>query len=184
MDMHLPKLSGLETMAIVREIKGMLPMILVSADQDESLMRRALSAQAFSVLKPSRSAGVWSSISCVGRSKNSIEAPFDAKDLLRLGRAILWLLRAASSLSPIAHDIPNARVDRSIQVDARGLGKIRVDYEVSLAELTLTQDLRQLIGELPGADRQAWFERVRPGHRPASMPGGFFVAVDGDGGRD
>jgi CheY-like chemotaxis protein len=50
MDMHLPKLSGLETMAIVRQIKGMLPMILVSADQDEALMRRALSAQAFSVL--------------------------------------------------------------------------------------------------------------------------------------
>ena len=50
MDMHLPKLSGLETMAIVRQIKGILPMILVSADQDEALMRRALSAQAFSVL--------------------------------------------------------------------------------------------------------------------------------------
>ncbi len=50
MDMHLPKLSGLETMAIVRQIKGMLPMILVSADQDEALMRRALSAQAYSVL--------------------------------------------------------------------------------------------------------------------------------------
>ena len=50
MDMHLPKLSGLETMAIVRQIKGMLPMILISADQDEGLMRRALSAQAFSVL--------------------------------------------------------------------------------------------------------------------------------------
>src|SRR3954452_16787939 len=28
MDMHLPKLSGLETMAIVRQIKGMIPMIL------------------------------------------------------------------------------------------------------------------------------------------------------------
>ncbi len=50
MDMHLPKLSGLETMAIVRQIKGMLPMILVSADQDEALMRRALSAHAYSVL--------------------------------------------------------------------------------------------------------------------------------------
>jgi CheY-like chemotaxis protein len=50
MDMHLPKLSGLETMAIVRQIKGMFPMILISGDQDESLMRRALSAQAFSVL--------------------------------------------------------------------------------------------------------------------------------------
>ena len=50
MDMHLPKLSGLETMAIVRQIKGMFPMILISADQDERLMRRALSAQAYSVL--------------------------------------------------------------------------------------------------------------------------------------
>ena len=50
MDMHLPRLSGLETMAIVRQIKGMLPMILISADQDEGLMRRALSAQAYSVL--------------------------------------------------------------------------------------------------------------------------------------
>src|SRR4051812_27808822 len=34
LDMHLPKLSGLETMAIVRQIKGLLPMILVSGDQD------------------------------------------------------------------------------------------------------------------------------------------------------
>ncbi len=50
MDMHLPRLSGLETMAIVRQIKGMFPMILISADQDESLLRKALSAQAFSVL--------------------------------------------------------------------------------------------------------------------------------------
>src|SRR4051812_33162087 len=50
MDRHLPKLAGLETMAIVRQIKGMLPMSLISADQDEGLMRRALSAQAYSVL--------------------------------------------------------------------------------------------------------------------------------------
>jgi CheY-like chemotaxis protein len=50
MDMHLPNLSGLETLAIVRQIKGMFPMILISADQDENLMRKALSAQAFSVL--------------------------------------------------------------------------------------------------------------------------------------
>jgi CheY-like chemotaxis protein len=50
MDMHLPKLSGLETMAIVRQIKGILPMILVSADHDEGLLRKALSAHAFCVL--------------------------------------------------------------------------------------------------------------------------------------
>lgn len=50
LDMHLPRLTGLETMAIVREIKGVLPMILISGDQDESLLRRALSAQAYCVL--------------------------------------------------------------------------------------------------------------------------------------
>ena len=50
MDMHLPKLTGLETMAIVRQIKGIMPMILVSADHDDGLLRKALSAQAYSVL--------------------------------------------------------------------------------------------------------------------------------------
>ncbi len=50
MDMHLPKLSGLETMSIVRQIKGVIPMILVSADRDDELCRKALSANAFCVL--------------------------------------------------------------------------------------------------------------------------------------
>jgi CheY-like chemotaxis protein len=50
MDMHLPRLTGLETMAIVRQIKGGLPMILVSAERDDELLRQALSAQAFCVL--------------------------------------------------------------------------------------------------------------------------------------
>ena len=43
MDMHLPRLSGLETIAIVRQIKGVIPTILITADQDDNLMRRALS---------------------------------------------------------------------------------------------------------------------------------------------
>ena len=50
MDMHLPRLSGLETMAIVRQFKQSLPMILISADKDDELLRKALSAQAFCVL--------------------------------------------------------------------------------------------------------------------------------------
>ena len=50
MDMHLPKLTGLETMEIVRQIKGLLPMILISAEHSDSLLRKALSAQAFCVL--------------------------------------------------------------------------------------------------------------------------------------
>ena len=55
MDMHhLPKLSGLETMAIVRQIKGILPMILVSADHDDGLIRKARSPLMLSACWPSR----------------------------------------------------------------------------------------------------------------------------------
>ena len=50
LDMHLPKLTGLETMQIVRQIKGLLPTILISADHDDNLLRKALSAHAFCVL--------------------------------------------------------------------------------------------------------------------------------------
>jgi CheY-like chemotaxis protein len=50
MDMHLPRLSGLETIAIVRQIKGVIPAILITADHDDNLMRRALSENAFCVL--------------------------------------------------------------------------------------------------------------------------------------
>jgi CheY-like chemotaxis protein len=50
MDMHLPKLSGLETISIVHQIKGVLPTILITGDYDDNLVRRALSAHAFCVL--------------------------------------------------------------------------------------------------------------------------------------
>ena len=50
MDMHLPRLSGLETMTLVRQIKGILPMILISAEHDDNLLRKALSAHAYCVL--------------------------------------------------------------------------------------------------------------------------------------
>jgi CheY-like chemotaxis protein len=50
MDMHLPRLTGLETMEIVRQIKGLLPTILISADHDEGLLRRALSAHVYCVM--------------------------------------------------------------------------------------------------------------------------------------
>jgi CheY-like chemotaxis protein len=50
MDMHMPRLTGLETMQLVRQIKASLPTILISADHDESLLRRALSAHVFCVL--------------------------------------------------------------------------------------------------------------------------------------
>lgn len=40
MDMYLPRLTGLETLEIVRQIKGTVPTILLSGDSDDSLMRR------------------------------------------------------------------------------------------------------------------------------------------------
>lgn len=50
MDMHLPRLSGLETLALVRQMRGGIPAILITADQDDNLLRRALSEHAFCVL--------------------------------------------------------------------------------------------------------------------------------------
>lgn len=49
-DMYMPKLSGLETLELVRQINAMLPVILVTADRTEALMRQALRAQAYSVI--------------------------------------------------------------------------------------------------------------------------------------
>lgn len=75
------------------------------------------------------------------------------------------------------HEIPNARVDRSLQATAAP-GRLMIDYEVSLAELTLAQDLRALRGELPGADRRAWFEAYGRETGPLNAKG-ILVAVDG-----
>ncbi len=61
MDMHLPRLTGLETIEIVRQMKGIIPTILISADQDEELLKKALSAHVYCVLaKPvSRNAVIY-----------------------------------------------------------------------------------------------------------------------------
>jgi ABC-type nickel/cobalt efflux system permease component RcnA len=56
-----------------------------------------------------------------------------------------------------AHDIPDARIDRAIQVILRP-GRLEVDYEVGLAELTLVRDYRDLFGPLPDSDRRELFE--------------------------
>ena len=64
--------------------------------------------------------------------------------------ALLWAGQG------FGHDIPNARIDRSIQAELRP-GGILVDYEVSLSELTLTQDLRALSSTPSVGDRGEWF---------------------------
>jgi len=49
-DMHMPKLTGLETLRLVKQVKAMLPCIILSADLDEVIVEQARRAQAFSVL--------------------------------------------------------------------------------------------------------------------------------------
>jgi CheY-like chemotaxis protein len=50
LDMHMPTLTGLETLQLVRQINALLPAILVTGDPSESLVRRALQAQFYTVI--------------------------------------------------------------------------------------------------------------------------------------
>lgn len=50
LDMHLPRMTGLETLQMVHQINQILPCILVTASADEQLMRQAFRVQAFSVI--------------------------------------------------------------------------------------------------------------------------------------
>ncbi len=50
LDMHMPKLSGLETLHRLKEIRALLPCILLSAHLDDMIVEQAKSAHAFSVL--------------------------------------------------------------------------------------------------------------------------------------
>jgi CheY-like chemotaxis protein len=50
LDMHMPKLTGLETLRLLKQFKAMLPCILLSAELDELLIEQARLAHAFSVL--------------------------------------------------------------------------------------------------------------------------------------
>ena len=50
LDMHMPRLSGLETLQRLKEIRALLPCILLSAQLDEMIIEQARLAHAFSVL--------------------------------------------------------------------------------------------------------------------------------------
>jgi CheY-like chemotaxis protein len=50
LDMHMPRLTGLETIELVRQVNALLPCILVTADASEGLMRQAFQARAYSVI--------------------------------------------------------------------------------------------------------------------------------------
>lgn len=50
LDQHLPKLSGLETLRIIRQVNVILPVILLTAENTQQLLREALAAHAFCVM--------------------------------------------------------------------------------------------------------------------------------------
>jgi len=50
LDLHMPRLTGLETLDLLRQINALLPAILVTADATEDVMRQAFRARAFSVI--------------------------------------------------------------------------------------------------------------------------------------
>ncbi|MCC7085861.1 MAG: response regulator [Pirellulales bacterium] len=49
-DMHMPRLTGLETARRLRQINSRLPFVLLSAALDELIVEQARSIEAFSVL--------------------------------------------------------------------------------------------------------------------------------------
>jgi two-component system, response regulator PdtaR len=49
-DVQMPKLTGLETLQMIRQFNMLLPVILITADSNAGLMRQAFQAQAYSVL--------------------------------------------------------------------------------------------------------------------------------------
>jgi CheY-like chemotaxis protein len=56
LDMHMPRLTGLETIRRVKQFRSVLPCILISAGLDDEIAAAAREAQAFRVLP--KSAGI------------------------------------------------------------------------------------------------------------------------------
>ena len=50
LDMHMPTMTGLETLELVHQVNAILPCILVTARPDEDLLRQAFRARAYSVI--------------------------------------------------------------------------------------------------------------------------------------
>ena len=50
LDMHMPKLTGLEALQLVHQINAVLPCILVTANANEEVVRQAFTVRAYSVI--------------------------------------------------------------------------------------------------------------------------------------
>ena len=49
-DVHMPKLTGIEALLLIRQFNLLLPVILITADSSDVVMRQAFQAQAYSVI--------------------------------------------------------------------------------------------------------------------------------------
>jgi CheY-like chemotaxis protein len=69
LDLHLPRLTGLETIQLVRQVNAVLPWILVTGDADEHVLRQACQARAYSVIpKPvSKHVVLYTVVRALGR---------------------------------------------------------------------------------------------------------------------
>jgi CheY-like chemotaxis protein len=69
LDLHMPGLTGLETLQLVRQFNAVLPCILVTAETDTRVLRLAFQLQVFSVLpKPvNKNMVVYTVVRALGR---------------------------------------------------------------------------------------------------------------------
>src|SRR5438105_271933 len=77
LDMQMPRLTGLETLQLVRQIYAALPAILITADATRELMRQAFQAHVFSVVpKPFSPQVVLNTVvRALGRAYGPVDDP-------------------------------------------------------------------------------------------------------------
>jgi len=81
LDMHMPKLTGLETMELVRKVNSLIPCILLTADNSDELMRQAFRAQIYSVIpKPvSKNVVLYTVVRAIARAYGSVPRSGDGR---------------------------------------------------------------------------------------------------------
>ncbi|HOP78308.1 MAG: response regulator [Thermogutta sp.] len=62
LDFHMPKLTGLDALKLVRQVRGLLPCILMSAALDANLIEQARQQAVFEILRKPFSARQLSSV--------------------------------------------------------------------------------------------------------------------------
>jgi CheY-like chemotaxis protein len=79
LDMHMRALTGLETVQLARQIKAVLPAILITGDPDQSLLRRAFQAHVYSVIpKPvAKNVVLYTVVRALERSYGPTRPPTD-----------------------------------------------------------------------------------------------------------